>query len=300
MSCEEDSAPQTENIIYGKNRFTLNIDGVEREYYVHVPKNYNGKIDFSVVFMLHGTSGDGEKFYAISGWKELAETDSIITVFPSSGRHCIIDADKQIKTTTKWNSQPSEWAYCPNEKPNDDLKFLRTIIDDVDSRYQIDLKRIYLVGFSNGGQMAAKAAIFLSDKFAAIVEDAGSFYVDSVYRPVRKLPTAFFLGNLDYGPGVEGPDVPLSRLPEILENPPPLFKSAVNTHINSFDLNKNFSFSGDTSTVVVATYPSLDGSEVKFLFTYVKGLGHVYPNSVNHFLNGPRVHYDWLKQFKLP
>ena len=73
--CEKNKVTTPDENVYesGKNRFTTIIDGDTREYYVHVPAAYNGTAPAPVVFMLHGTSGDGENFYNISGWKELGE-----------------------------------------------------------------------------------------------------------------------------------------------------------------------------------------------------------------------------------
>ncbi len=300
ICCNKESDTSNQQIEPGKNKFTLTVDGHQRQYFVHVPFNYDGKSPFPVVFMLHGTTGNGEIFYNISGWKELAETDSILTVFPSSGPVCIIDADNKIKNTTKWNSLPSEWRYCPQEEPRDDLKFLKSILEELNKKLNIDQRRVYLVGFSNGGQMAAKCAIFLSDIFAAIIEDAGSFYTDTVYRPIRRLPTAFMLGNLDYGPEMEGPEIALSKLPNLLNTSSPQINNLINTHIKSFNLENTFKITGDTNTVLTATFKSKDGQpQILFSFVYVKGLGHIYPNGVNHWLYGAKVHWNWLKQFKL-
>ena len=140
----------------GKNRFTTVVDGDIREYYVHVSERYNTLNPTPMVFMLHGTSGDGEKFYNISGWKEVGEDENIITVFPSSWRYFIY-TDSSVKNTTKWNTTPdAEWVFMPGQTGRDDIKFLRKIIAEMRFRFNIDTTRIYLEGFSNGGQMAAK------------------------------------------------------------------------------------------------------------------------------------------------
>jgi polyhydroxybutyrate depolymerase len=299
FGCDKNNNPSP-NINYGKNRFTIPIDGVEREYYVHVPSGYDGNSKVPVVFMLHGTSGDGDKFYTNSGWKEVGETENILTVFPSSGRHCIID-DGVVKNTTKWNSQPAEWTYCPNETPLDDLKFLRSVIDALAQKYSIDQKRVYLVGFSNGGQMAAKCAIYLSDKLAAVVENAGSFSTDTTYTPLRRIPTAMQLGNKDYGPGVDGEEIPLSLIDTVLVRLDRLPFRARQTHVKSFNLHDTYTLSGDTSTARVATFAAADGNpKVYYNFVFVKGLGHVYPNGTNHWMKGAEVHWNWLKQFSIP
>ena len=155
-SCSKDADnndPKKE-YVKGKNRFTLLIDGDEREFFVHVPSGYTGNTSVEVVFMLHGTSGNGEEFYDKSGWKEVGELNNVITVFPSSWRYCIFTGGEQ-KVTTKWNSQPADWTFCAGQKPRDDIHFLKSIIQSLNAKFNINNKKIYLVGFSNGGQMAA-------------------------------------------------------------------------------------------------------------------------------------------------
>jgi len=303
----EDSVtdPTPSGYVVGKNRFTTQIDGDTREYYVHVPTKYNANTVTPVVFMLHGTSGDGERFYDISGWKEVGEAENILTVYPSSWRYCIIEDGVQT-TTTKWNVQPAVWSPCAGQTLRNDVKFLNTIISELKAKFNIDSKRIYLVGFSNGGQMAAKCTIEMSDKFAAIVESAASFSADTTYVPLRKMPTTFQVGNEDYGPENTGPAIPLSLLDSLLSTPGlPLpfsrFQEQVNVHVRSFGLDPNFTVSGDTNTVAVATYaPLTPNPNNSFRFALIKGLAHVYPNGTNHWLEGAKVNWAWMKNYTLP
>lgn len=285
----------------GKNRFVTKIDGDDREYYVHVPSGYTGNTSTPVVIMLHGTSGDGEKFYNNSGWREVGEDENILTVFPSSWRYCIIDEGVQ-KNTTKWNTVPAEWTFCAGQIPRNDIKFLNTVIAELNVKFKIDNKRIYLAGFSNGGQMAAKCGIEMSDKLAAVVQAEGSFSRDTTYTPLRKLPVTFQYGNQDYGPGNTGEPVALSKLAMILSTPGSniIYRSA-STHTKSFGLNPAFVISGDTNSVSIATYKSLTAGSVNdFRVAFVKNLGHVYPNGDNHWMEGARVHWGWFKQYALP
>jgi polyhydroxybutyrate depolymerase len=298
FSCKKKEVECCDVVKYeiGKNRFTLDIDGNEREFYVHVPASYNGTSSFPVVFMLHGTSGDGEKFYNESGWRELGETENIITVFPSSGRYCIVDPVDGQKITTKWNTTPdAEWVFCAGEKPKDDIKFLKAILADLRDRFEVDNKRIYLVGFSNGGQMAAKCCVEMSDQFAAIVQSAGSFVLDTTYVPKRKLPITFQIGNMDWGPGNTGPVVPLSQLDTLLKLPVYKYNRIAQRHVTHFGLNPNFTVLGDTTTAAIAHYLSATGqTDNIFNFVLIEGFGHVYPNFA------PTVNWNWMKQFTLP
>jgi len=298
-ACKDSDGP--EPIQKGKNRFTLVVEDTEREYYVHVPESYTGEDPVPVVFMLHGTSGTGLDMYDRSGWVEVGEAENILTVFPSSLRFCIIDPVDGQKNTTKWNAQPADWIFCPNAVPRDDIRFLRAVMDDLADKYNVDEKKTYLVGFSNGGQMAAKCAVELGDRLAAVVENAGSFYVDTVYTPLRPLPVAYQLGNKDYGPGVDGPEIPLSKIDEVLADFAYRPARAAHVHVQTFGLSDQYTVSGDTNTAVIATYPSLTpGSPNDYRFVFVKGLGHAYPNGKNHWMEAARLHWDWMKQFSLP
>lgn len=297
--CDTDNDPTP--LAKGKNRITLTTDGFDGEYYVHVPEGYTGETPTPVVFMLHGTSGTGLDMYDRSGWVEVGETENILTVFPSSLRYCIIDPVDGQKTTTKWNAQPVEWTFCPGVQGRDDIRFLRAVMDDLAARLNIDEKRIYLVGFSNGGQMAAKCTVELSDRLAAVIENAGTFFLDTTYVPLRKLPVAFQIGNKDYGPGVDGPEISLARIDEILSDPNYKPGRSARTHINTFGLSDQYTISGDTNSVIIATYHSLTpGSPNSYRFVFVKGLGHAYPNGTNHWMEAAQLHWEWLKQFSLP
>jgi poly(3-hydroxybutyrate) depolymerase len=206
----------------GKLVRTFEYDGREREVVVHVPASVDGSKPVPVVFMLHGTSGDGGKFYEISNWVEKAEAEGFIAVFPSSLSYCLyqdenLDGIKQTTeytVTTKWcdgklgsASQPlctdAEIAMLPSAKQaeitsttlTDDVGFLRAIVDGLGTVLPVDAQRVYLAGFSNGGNMAARAAVEASDLFAAAHVAGGNLQVDTV--PPRTMPVLLSLGSAD-------------------------------------------------------------------------------------------------------
>ncbi len=301
-SCDKDTvtSPKEKKYDVGKNRFTTAINGDTREYYVHVPTGYNDNSPTPAVFILHGTSGDGEKFYNISGWKEVGEAANILTIYPSSWHHCIID-EGQIKNTTKWNIYPGAFEYCSGEIPRDDIKFLKQIISELNSNFNVDIKRMYLVGFSNGGQMAFRCAVEMSDVFAAIVEASGSISRDTTAVPKRDLPVTFQIGNSDdIALGSSSETVPMSLFEDKLNNAP-VFQEIVHSHTSTFNFTTQYTISGDTNTVLIATYPGIPPSSNRnFNFILVKDLDHQYPNGINHWLKGAELHWQWFKQYTLP
>ena len=296
LSCKEKNDNTS-----GKQRFTLEIDGLTREYYVHVPKGYNSKVGTPVVFMLHGSGGNGEKFYNISGWKEVGETENILTVFPSSSQYpCVFDDGIQKRNAEKWSSYDLE--LCSGETPKDDIKFLSQVIEELKKKYNVDEKRIYIVGFSNGGEMASRTAIELSDKIAAVVACAGDLPVDTSFVPLRKLPVLLQAGNSDdkllAKLGTANP-LPMDFV-QLFSNFPAI-KEVANTFINTFTLNSIYTTGGNPSTFIYADYAGTSGKpENVFRFMLVKGLGHNYPNGTNHPMKGAEVHWDWMKNYRLP
>lgn len=282
---------------------TTFVDGKEREYIVHIPASYNGNELVPLVFMLHGTSGSGGDTYNNSGWVELADKEGFIAVFPSSLRYKIIDNDGP-RTTTKWNITPdSEFTFQQGEVGYDDIKFLYKVIEEITTNLKIDVKRIYLNGFSNGGAMAAKCSIEMSDVLAAVCSNAGAFLLDTTYIPKRKLPFLYQVGNRDYGPGNSGPDFP--------QAPMRLFDSLISTSgitylngkhfriannvINNFSLKREHTaIVGDTSFAVFTTYQPTDPRDChEFRYVFVKDLGHSYPNWA------PTRHWQWMKNYSL-
>jgi predicted esterase len=285
--------------IKGKNRFTTLVDGDTREYWVHVPTLYDSTVAVPLVFMLHGTSG----------WKELGEEENFISVFPSSWRYKIYDfADSVIKNTTKWNTVPdADWTFVPGYTGRDDIKFLKKIILEMRAKFNIDTSRIYMNGFSNGGQMASKCAIEMSHIFAAVASNAATFFRDTVYVPQRKLPVLFQIGNEDYGPGNTGPAVPLDTFNYLISTPnlpfwTKYYKKA-RRYIENFGLDSVHAISGDTESAMIAGYHSLtnptDTLNV-FRYVFVKGLAHQYPNGDNHWMEAARLHWAWMRRYRKP
>ncbi len=308
FACQkEKESAATPKFSIGKNRFTLTSDGVEREYYVHVPKGYTGTSATPVVIMFHGSNQSGEQFYNISGWKEVGESENILTVYPSALVYCVTE-DGVTQTISKWNSLPGGFAFCPGAVLKDDLKFMRAMLADLSAKFKVDAKRIYAAGFSNGGQFSATCAVKLSDLIAAVVScgGGGALPRDSVYTPVRLLPTMLFFGNMD-GKIVKGVGLPVGGavpmgFPQLYKEYPYLYTVQPKPYINTFQLKESsYTPSGDPNSVVTADYQGLSGrADHVFKMVEVKGLEHEYPNGINHPMKAAVYHWAWFKQFSLP
>lgn len=299
LGCSKNSTEPEPEYELGKNYYTMDVDGDTREYYVHIPAGYNENIPTPIVFMLHGGSGTGEGTYNNSGWKELGETENIITVFPTAWSYCYNKSNGVLQNGTRWNSFPGIFEFCTGEEPRDDVKFLRQVITDLHNKFNIDANRIYLAGFSSGGQMAFRCAVEMSDFFAAIVQSAGTHQIDTVFTAVRNLPIIFEVGNRDETWFQNEIYPSLALFDDLLTNHS-LFKKIVNVHTKSFNFEPTYTLSGDTSSVLTATFKGIpDGNRV-FDFNLIEGLDHSYPNTINHPIHGANRHWEWMKRFTLP
>jgi polyhydroxybutyrate depolymerase len=59
-----------------------------------------------------------------------------------------------------------------------DVAYLNAVLDEILSKYNVDKKRIFLIGHSNGGFMAHRMACDAADRIAAIVSFAGAQWLD--------------------------------------------------------------------------------------------------------------------------
>jgi polyhydroxybutyrate depolymerase len=144
---------------------TLKVDEVTREYVLHVPQNFQpGKS--ALVIVLHGSRGSGPRMEKMSGFDPLADQNGFAVAFPSALDN---NTDHSV-----WNVYFNSHTFSP---PPDDVAFLRQLIQTLREQLRVDPNRIYIVGFSNGGYMAHRAGVELSDLVAAIGVVDGSLYV---------------------------------------------------------------------------------------------------------------------------
>jgi polyhydroxybutyrate depolymerase len=75
---------------------------------------------------------------------------------------------------------------------------INAVVDDMSARYNVDPKRIFVAGYSNGAFMAHRLACDLSERIAAIVSVAGAVWADpSKCRPTQPVAVAELHGTTD-------------------------------------------------------------------------------------------------------
>ncbi|PKL84816.1 MAG: hypothetical protein CVV22_11045 [Ignavibacteriae bacterium HGW-Ignavibacteriae-1] len=281
----------------------MTIDGYEREFIVTKPDGTPPAGGYPVVFMFHGTSGDGEKFFNVSGWKEKGDKENFVCVFPSSLRWCFID-DGVEKNNTKWICGDLVDSLCPQEEIVDDIKFVRAMIDTLVNNYPIDRSRIYGTGFSNGGCFTSKMAVEASELFAALHAAGGGLHRLDSGDAVKNLPVWFSFGTKDdrFYNAVGLPELPFN------DTTFALFGGLLRRYCHSLGLTYTSYEREETPITITLIFKTPGPVDVnnptqtettEFRATLMKDLAHEYPNGNNYPFAAADVLWEFFKQYTL-
>jgi polyhydroxybutyrate depolymerase len=137
----------------GNQELSLEHDGVERTFIVHVPRSLEPGARVPLVVDLHGLTSSAGAQAAISGWRDKADVEGFIVVHPQG-------------LGASWNGG----ALCCGSSQRegvDDEGFIRALVTRLEQDACIDTSRVYATGLSNGGAMSHLLACNAADIFAA-------------------------------------------------------------------------------------------------------------------------------------
>jgi polyhydroxybutyrate depolymerase len=170
----------------GDHNRKLTVDGRERNFLVHIPPKYDPKKPTPVILAFHGGGANASNMVAFSNLNDKSDKSGFIVVYPNgSGRQ------EKILSFNGGNC----CAYAMNNKI-DDVEFTRRILDNLAKSANIDPKRIYATGISNGGIMCYLLASELSERIAAIAPVGGPMGTSNC-NPKRPVSVIHFHGTDD-------------------------------------------------------------------------------------------------------
>ena len=159
-----------------------------RPYRFHVPVRYEPGKPTPLVILLHGYSASGESQDSYFQLTTLSDERTFLYAAP--------DGTLDSAGERFWNVTDACCNFAG--KPIDDVAYLNAVIDDVQSKYTVDSKRIFLIGHSNGGFMAHRFACDQADRIAGIATLAGAQWKDaSRCQPTQRPAVLALHGTLD-------------------------------------------------------------------------------------------------------
>lgn len=257
---------------------TLFVNNETRNLVIFKPSGIPPPGGYPLVFMLHGTNQSGSQFYNISGWKEVAEREKFIVVFPTALIYCTTEG-----IVTKWSHGNTLSLLCPGDTLRDDIPFFYKMIDTISSVIPINSKKIFACGFSSGGTMVPKLTIKMPGVFAAAACGSGNLDSKDSMPMNPKVPTWAIRGTHDH------------NFIEKLGRPCPFndtslaFNAAqINPHLGSMGLSSTYKKDSNSYYInYTFTEPLPNEAPTFFRWSIFYGLEHEFFNGINYLSNIP-------------
>lgn len=177
----------------GDHNGSVQVDGRNRTYVLHVPRNNAGDEPLPAVFDFHGYGSSGAGQMRTSGFRELSETHGFVGVYPDG-----------VGGSWHVNGCCGQAAQAQL----DEVAAVRAILSDVARQVCVDPARVYASGISQGGGMAHHVACLAADIFAAVAPVSSDLRTDPC-EPARPISELSFRGTADnlsaYDGGPVGP-----------------------------------------------------------------------------------------------
>lgn len=165
----------------GDHKLSMPWDGKDRTYLLHAPPDFNPGTPIPVVIALHFYPGDGAGIRETSGLDAVADREGFLAVYPDGV-----------------NSGFNALVCCGAE---DDVGFVRALVEQLRGTWGADPDRVYATGISNGGDLSYRLAVELPGVFAAIAPVSGGFLgpkpQDAAYAPKTPVSVLTFIGGQD-------------------------------------------------------------------------------------------------------
>ncbi len=140
----------------------LNVNGVGREYWLHIPHSYVPDDPTPLVLAFHGHGGTAALFERYTRLSALADQQGFLIAYPQGA----LGPDGQ----TGWDT------FRRRDPDTDDVGFVDTLLTRLQDTVCVDPARIYATGFSNGGGFVSVLACDLSSRIAAFAPVSGDYF----------------------------------------------------------------------------------------------------------------------------
>lgn len=165
----------------------LEVDGMDRYYRLYVPESYSNTQHSPVLFVFHGGGGRADRMERYTNYRfnALADQHNFLVVYPNGYKK-------------GWNDGARDTVAVARRQNINDVGFFDAILNDVNTKLNIDKQNIFACGISNGGFMVQRLAFERSHKLNAIAVVAANLSVDqSTKAPPEKPVSVLFMCGTD-------------------------------------------------------------------------------------------------------
>jgi polyhydroxybutyrate depolymerase len=158
----------------GTTRHELTVNGLAREFLVHLPPS--PRPGMRLIVDLHGAGSNMQQQEVYSAFDPLADAHGFVVAYPNG-------QDAAIR----------QWNFLKTE----DVNFAKEVVKTLARDACVDRSHAYAVGISSGGAMTAALACRASDTFAGFGPVAGDFYNETYCGNAKQRPIIIFHGTAD-------------------------------------------------------------------------------------------------------
>jgi polyhydroxybutyrate depolymerase len=231
--------------------------GTIRAYLIHIPPHYDPEVLTPLVVSFHGFTSNPDEHAQRTHLSEKSDEEGFIVVYPAGQRDPM-----------GWYTQPgAEEAGWWN-----DVTFSRDLIVRLQEGFNVDPRRIFVTGFSNGGGMVHRVACDLSDIVAAAAPVSGPQFRGDPCILVRGMPIFAIHGRLDRNALYDGYYDVLLPIPEWIQDWAELDGCEDEPTVTTPDEN-----------ITVQTWSECDDDAEVILRTYERG-AHVWPQGAEDMI----------------
>ena len=266
------SEQENSSLTQGLNNQILNHDGIDREYLQYIPSTYDGSNKLPVVLNFHGFGSSASDYMQYTDMSSLAESEGFVLIYPQGS---------DLNGSPHWNAA---LKGGDNKSNADDLRFVEALINKLSTQNLIDNKRVYAIGYSNGGMMSYALGCYKSDLIAAIGSVSG-YMLQNECTPSHSIPLIKLHGTNDYydGGGV------YNSVESVLNFWKNFNDATGNPSLDSFNDNgtliEKYRYA-NSSNILIDHYKVIGGDHIWFDFNY-KG------NTTN------KIIWDFFSQFDI-
>jgi polyhydroxybutyrate depolymerase len=248
--------------------------GLQRTYTIHIGSSYDKDRPTPLVIVLHGGGGTGQGMNKLTNFDSIADAENFIVVYPDGFEN-------------HWNDGRNVQRYRTQAQNIDDVGFISSLIDTISGELNIDAKRVYAAGISNGAMMSHRLGCELSQKIAAIAPVAGNIPANmvSVWSPSKPVSVLIINGTDDPLVPWAGGSVHLGRieLGQVIsvEDTVKFWVTKDNCFASPIVSQLPDKAPSDGTTVSIETYGGCqDGAEI--VLYAVEGGGHTWPGGLQY------------------
>lgn len=193
----------------GTTAFGQTIDLSRGALPLRVPSSHDADRPAPLIVLLHGYGSSGARIESYLKLGEFVDSHGFFLVHPD-GTEATGERNPRF-----WNASKA----CCNfgDQTVDDSAYVLSVINAFKAAYEIDPKRVYLVGHSNGGFMSYRAAHEHSGTIAAIVSLAGAASTDDRPAPPNPVHILQIHGTDDPTIKYDGDEIRGSTYPGAVE-----------------------------------------------------------------------------------